>query len=331
MSGENMYERIVWRHGARCWRVLAAPPPPDDPVLLVHGVMASAAQYLPLARALARRHRAVWAVDLPGFGVTPALPASSVDACIDFVARFVARLTQDYPSLIIVAHSFGAFLVQAALNRRPEIIPRVARVVLVSVGCLYPTLHLGARDRWRTLWWAPFFRYRLLGGALRALARAWPALGAGAMRAAGLETCARSLEGESMLSECLALGYDLNHRWTRPCAAGVAALARAAPVALLWGAEDALFSYAQAKKFALEHGVRLGVAPGVGHSVLLHPRAAAWIAELGRALRQSSSASPVPAASACFSLLPSAPTTSPPPRIWLMSSTISDAAKLQPA
>ena len=332
----------MWRHGAHCWRVAAAATNAkckdaarEPPLLIVHGVLASARQYLPLARALARHHRAVWVVDLPGFGVTPALPESGVDACIDFVARFVARLSHDHP-LTVVAHSFGAFLVQAALNKHPGVLRNLDHVVLASVGCLYPTLHLGTRDRWRTLWWAPFFRYRLLGGALRALARAWPALGAGVMRYTDLETCAHSVEGENMLSECLAVHANLEHRWTRPCAAGVASLARAVPVTLLWGAEDALFSYSQARKFAADHGVRLAAAPGVGHSVLLHPRAAAWIRRLlrrpeGDAHAATSSFPAEAEASSSALLLSISSPARAPPKMWLTSSTISEDARLHPA
>ena len=64
-------------------------------------------------------------------------------------------------------HSFGAFLLQAALARHPAARPAVHRLVLVSVGSLYPQLH--ARWwRWRTLWWACFFKFRCWAGALAA-------------------------------------------------------------------------------------------------------------------------------------------------------------------
>ena len=66
------------------------------------------------------------------------------------------------------------------LARHPAARPAVHRLVLVSVGSLYPQLHARWWEAWRTLWWACFFRFRLLGGlarwALRSIASMDPRL-----------------------------------------------------------------------------------------------------------------------------------------------------------
>ena len=232
------------------------------------GAHACAEQYLPLARRLRRRHAAVWLLDVPGFGVTPALADPGVDACIDFMARFLEQLKQhENNALEVVGHSFGAFLLQAALARHPAARPAVHRLVLVSVGSLYPQLHARWWEAWRTLWWACFFKFRVLGGLARWAALWFPVLFEKAMaRWLDLRVWIHSRAGESMLSQCLRVGWSTS-AWTRPCHRTVGAVG--VPVALVWGDPDPLFPCAQARRAAAEHGLPLLCVPGGGHQPLL--------------------------------------------------------------
>ncbi len=55
-------------------------------LLVVHGVLACAAQYVPLMRQLRPYYRRVWALDLPGFGVAPALARPGLAAYLAWLA-----------------------------------------------------------------------------------------------------------------------------------------------------------------------------------------------------------------------------------------------------
>jgi pimeloyl-ACP methyl ester carboxylesterase len=66
-------------------------------------------------------------VDLPGFGCSPPLPAYSVHAVAQVVARFIADLRLD--SYVLVGHSMGGKLALACAAARP---PGLAGLVLVA-------------------------------------------------------------------------------------------------------------------------------------------------------------------------------------------------------
>ena len=240
-------------------------------LLLVHGCLACAEQYAPLLRNLRPHYRRVWALDLPGFGVAPALASPGLAACLAWLARALVTLALlEGQPVDAVGHSFGAFLLQASLHAHPGAQPAVRKLVLVSLGSLHPHLHLGWHDTWRTVWWGTCFKYRLLGGAVRRLAQYAPWLLA--WLPAYMQRWVGSERGEALVSECVQAGWP---RWLRPAIPTIATLR--VPVALLWGEEDPMFPHEQARRFAVAHNLPLLSLAGCGHQPLLTPEGATLI------------------------------------------------------
>lgn len=111
----------------------AGGPPGDDrpPLVLVHGLDGSAANWWDVAPALAADHRVV-APDLPGFGRTPLRwRRRSVIAHADLVVEVARRTVDASPQrpVVLVGNSMGGPVVLAAAARHPEL---VAGVVLVA-------------------------------------------------------------------------------------------------------------------------------------------------------------------------------------------------------
>lgn len=239
----------------------------------MHGCLACADQYVPLARQLLPYYRRVWVLDLPGFGVAPALASPGLAACLAWLARalVVLALLEGQP-VEAVGHSFGAFLLQASLHAHPGSQPAVRKLVLVSLGALHPHLHLGWHDRWRTVWWGTFFKYRLLGGAVRRLVQYAPWLLA--LLPAYMQLWEGSERGETLVSDCVKACWQ-RCAWLRPAAPTIAALR--VPLALLWGEEDAVFPHEQARRFATDQNLPLISLADCGHQPLLEPEGAALL------------------------------------------------------
>jgi pimeloyl-ACP methyl ester carboxylesterase len=95
----------------------------DRPLLLIHGVTASAATWWRLAPAFAATGRRVVAVDLPGHGQTGHWTGHHRirDNAAD-VAAFAAAAGLDQPDLQVIGHSWGAVTTAAlpAAGLRPE-------------------------------------------------------------------------------------------------------------------------------------------------------------------------------------------------------------------
>lgn len=238
-------------------------------LLLVHGCLACADQYVPLARQLLPYYRRVWLLDLPGFGVTPPLSRPGLTPYLAWLAVALQALAAvEQQPVEVVGHSFGAFLLQASLHAHRQTRPAVRKLVLVSMGGLYRQLHRGWSDLWRTVWWGLFFRYRLLGDPLRSLLHRVPLL---------LQVCpqlrciAGALHGERLLSSCIEVGW-MHVAWGHPAAASLASLP--VPLAMVWGHEDAVFPCWQAQTVARASGVPLLCLAGCGHQPLLEPEGA---------------------------------------------------------
>jgi pimeloyl-ACP methyl ester carboxylesterase len=253
------------------WRAESGPG--TRVLLLVHGCLACAEQYTPLIHKLRPHYRRVWVVDLPGFGVAPALALPGLEACLAWLARALVSLAVlEGQAVDAVGHSFGAFLLQASLHAHPGAQPAVRKLVLASLGSLHSHLHLGWLDMWRTVWWATFFKHRLLGGAVRCVARYAPQLLL--LLPADLHLWVGSERGETLVSECVDV-RRWHCAWLRPAAATIAALRL--PVALIWGEEDGLFPHEQARRFAAAQNLPLLSLAGCGHQPLLAPEGAALV------------------------------------------------------
>lgn len=124
-------------------------PQDGRPLLLVHGVTASAEIWWRVGPALAETGRRVLAVDLPGHGRTGRWRGRHrfVDTAADLVA-FVRAVGLDRPDLQVVGHSWGA-IVSAAL---PSTGLRPATIVLLDPPALALTTigQMASDPTWRT-------------------------------------------------------------------------------------------------------------------------------------------------------------------------------------
>lgn len=104
------------------------------PMVLLHGLGSSHVHWRPIGRDLARRHR-VYAVDLPGFGLTPlARRSPEVIPNARLVAALLRRL--DEPA-VVIGNSMGALIALLAIREAPG---AVSALVLVSLPAPRPLL-----------------------------------------------------------------------------------------------------------------------------------------------------------------------------------------------
>jgi pimeloyl-ACP methyl ester carboxylesterase len=100
------------------------------PLLLLHGLGGGAANWVDLARLLARRHR-VLVPDLPGHGGSAPLPAAvTLDPYVDRVAMLAER--EALGDAAVVGHSLGGLVALRLTVRRPELVN--ALVLTASAG-----------------------------------------------------------------------------------------------------------------------------------------------------------------------------------------------------
>jgi pimeloyl-ACP methyl ester carboxylesterase len=125
-------------------RISAAEAGSGDPVILIHGLGATKASFLPTVGALARSHRAI-AIDLPGFGdsVKPIGAAYDAGYFADAIAALLDAL--EYESAHLVGNSMGGRVAIEAGLRHPE---RVRRLALLAPSLAW----LRSRP------WAPLLR-----------------------------------------------------------------------------------------------------------------------------------------------------------------------------
>lgn len=239
-------------HGLRV-RALGAGPP----LLLIHGFAGSAAAWDGAARLLARRH-AVYAVDLLGFGLSakPARADYSLAGHGRRVLGLIAAL--GLRDVTLAGHSMGG--VVAAYAALADAEGRVGRLALLDANFYRrngPPLPV------------VFPLPRLL--ALRFYAPA--------ARAASLRRCYAdpALVTPALLERYLAPTRTpgalaaLEAFLATPGPATYAELPRriARPALVIWGAEDALWPLADARRLQgeLPAGSALRVVPGAGHMV----------------------------------------------------------------
>ena len=111
-----------------------------DPILLIHGLGASAETWQDTLPVLARTHH-VYAVDLVGFGYSDKPAAKySVDYLVDFIRGFVD--VSGLEQVALVGHSLGGALALRLAILYPD---RVTRLVLVDSAGLSREVGLGLR------------------------------------------------------------------------------------------------------------------------------------------------------------------------------------------
>jgi pimeloyl-ACP methyl ester carboxylesterase len=133
--------------GGTIFRVLEGGSGP--PLVLIHGRGLACTTWAPWLLPLARRHRVV-ALDLPGFGATPAgqlRPGGAEEGLeyfVDPVAALLATMRLDGP--VLVGHSLGAFI-SVELSLRRALQPS-ALVLIGSMG-VGPRMSYPARAYFR--------------------------------------------------------------------------------------------------------------------------------------------------------------------------------------
>ena len=127
---ETKIRRLRWSQGETQLMELGAGPP----LLLVHGGLDSADEWVPILSALARKHR-VLAIDRPGHGRADYFDYRGVDLT-EHARTFLREVLDalDLPSVAMVGNSMGGFWSVVHALAAPE---RVSRLVLVGkpVGC----------------------------------------------------------------------------------------------------------------------------------------------------------------------------------------------------
>lgn len=96
------------------------------PVVLVHGLDGSAANWVTVGQLLGRDHR-VLAIDLPGFGRTP---LGSHSSRMTAHADLVAQLTRDWTDapVALAGNSMGGVVAALVAARHPDLVDRVTLV-----------------------------------------------------------------------------------------------------------------------------------------------------------------------------------------------------------
>jgi pimeloyl-ACP methyl ester carboxylesterase len=113
--------RVRWSGGTT--QVIEAGEGP--PLLLLHGGLGEAIQWVPLLPALARKHR-VMAVDRPGHGLADPFDYRGVDV-LEHARRFLGDLldAEGLPGMPIVAASMGGLWALSFALAQPERVPRL--------------------------------------------------------------------------------------------------------------------------------------------------------------------------------------------------------------
>src|SRR5919204_5701325 len=135
MMDAKLAERTLEVKAGRIRYLVAGAGPP---LVLVHGLGGSAANWCELAPLLARRRRVV-APDLPGHGGSSALAAvSGLEPYADRVAAVMER--EGIRSAPVIGHSLGGMVVVRLALRRPEAVDAIvlAGSAGLSIGRAWP-------------------------------------------------------------------------------------------------------------------------------------------------------------------------------------------------
>jgi magnesium chelatase accessory protein len=249
-----------------------------EPLLLLHGLSGSAANWVELLPELVRRYR-VLAVDLPGHARSGRLPRGASTADFAAAAASVLEAEADRAALV-VGHSFGGLVALRLARSRPELVrglllvspagiasaTRAARRVALASTTIRPGRYV-----------APF-RHRYAGRAWyrRAVFRPWFVSDAVALTptaALGLLDAQREHADTKTAARAM-VADDPRHELD-----GIAC-----PVLLLWGARDPQLPLDDAFEYARRLRAKLRVVADCGHLAIVERPAAVLdaLAELRR-------------------------------------------------
>jgi pimeloyl-ACP methyl ester carboxylesterase len=234
-----------------------------EPLLLVHGLAGSGANWVEVLPELVRRNR-VLVVDLPGHAGSAPLPAG---ATVDDFALAAASVleTEGVEGAIVAGHSFGGLVALRLTHLRPELVRGLLLVAPAGIRTssrLIETLVVAAATI-RPGRVVARFRYRFAGRVWyrRAIFRPW------------------FVSDPVPLSERATHGLLADQpRHTNTRTAGRAMVAAdprrdlggvTCPVVVLWGARDAQLPLADAFEYARRLRARLRLVADCGHLVIV--------------------------------------------------------------
>jgi pimeloyl-ACP methyl ester carboxylesterase len=249
---------VLWRSTPLRYAVGGA----GAPLVLVHGLGGTIANWRPLAEALAAEHR-VLVPDLPGHGGSAPLPAAPT---VDVFAEAVLALleTEDALPALWVGHSLGGLVGLRAAVRRPE---AVRGLVLAAAAGLSSSTR-GAEITLRLMrlvqpgrLLAPFRRPLSRSRRGRRLAFGWW----GAADPAGLapEQAEDFLSGPAQHSDTGSAGRALLATDPRPDLGRVAC-----PCLCLWGTNDNWVPLLDGVEYARRLHAPLRAIAGCGHLLI---------------------------------------------------------------
>lgn len=224
-------------------------------LVCLHGIGSGAASWLALGQRLAGRARVI-AWDAPGYGSsTPLVP--SAPWAVAYADRLRALLEAlEVERCVLVGHSLGALMAGAAARRGSALVPRIARLVLMSPARGYgaPALadkaaqvrseRLASLAQLGIAGMAAQRSGRLLSDGASELARAWVRWNMAQLNEHGYRQAVQLLCGDDLL------GY----------------LPPAVPVRVLCGEHDVVTTPAACAEVAAACGVALEPVLRAGHA-----------------------------------------------------------------
>jgi pimeloyl-ACP methyl ester carboxylesterase len=234
-----------------------------EPLLLLHGLAGSAANWVELLPALTERFR-VLALDLPGHAGSAPLPRGA--GMTDF-ARVAADLleAEEVPVALVGGHSFGGLVALRLAQQRPELVSglllaapagirsgtRFAQVAVLTIATVRPGR-----------WVAPLrFRYAERAWYRRALFRPWFVSDADVLspRATHGLLAAQRQHADMTIASRAMLADDPRDQLTEI----------SCPTLLLWGARDAQLPLEDAFEYARRLRAKLRLVADCGHLVIV--------------------------------------------------------------
>ncbi|MBA2384561.1 MAG: alpha/beta fold hydrolase [Actinobacteria bacterium] len=232
-----------------------------EPLLLLHGLGGSAANWVELLPLLVGRFR-VLVPDLPGHAASAPLPrGAGVADFADVAARILEA--EERAATLVAGHSFGGLVALRLAQRRPELVRGLLLVAPAGIGSgtrLVQAVVLANATIRPGRWVAPLrFRYADRAWYRRALFRPWFVSDADALSAdathgllAGVrEHVDLKVAGRAMIADDPRSELD----------------AVRCPAVLVWGARDAQLPLDDAFEYARRLRAKLRIVSDCGHLV----------------------------------------------------------------
>ena len=232
-----------------------------EPLLLLHGLSGSAANWVEVLPALVERFR-VLAVDLPGHaGSAPLRRGAGIT---DFASVASDLLEAEGVSAALVGgHSFGGLVALRLAQQRPELVSGLLLAAPAGIGSgtrLAQAIVLMTVTVRPGRWVAPLrFRYADRAWYRRVLFRPWFVSDADALSAGATHGLLAGIRGHT---DVKVAGRAMVADDPR---VGLAAVR--CPVVVLWGARDAQLPLDDAFEYARRLGARLRIVADCGHLV----------------------------------------------------------------